>query len=215
MSLTVSRDLSCSPARRLPALGLLLLPLLMLTLSACSSSARAERAWERGKELWEDGKEDEATRILERGLRDDEDLHGMRLTLARIYYEKGERPHLEQRRLLAQAEVAYGRNDAKLGRSLETRAEQSKLDAAVHYGIAAGHLDVIIDGAADPPVIAHAAYLRMRIAIFTENWVMARKAADVAIEKGGIKGTPREAKFRKFLDLIDRKPKPLMPAPGS
>lgn len=186
---------------------------LALGLAACSSTDGKERI-QAGESAWKEGRSDEAIRLFEEQLADEPDDEKTRLRLARIYYEKGENSHLRQRRLLAQAQEAYEAKDKKTAAQLREQAEVRKNEAKPFYDASNVHLEALISDADESDTVFHASLLRMRTAVFAEEWEKARACCRIMLTRGGLKGTQR-AKVENWLEDINRKaPKPLLPPPN-
>ena len=183
-------------------LASLFLSALPLLGGGCSSTRAGDEYFTEGTKNWELGKDDAAIQAYTRGLRKDAEHEQMRLNLARIYYERGETPYLQNRRLLKQVEEAEDRKDLKASSLLKVQAEAQHKQAEIHYRACNEQLDELLAKAEKPKIIAHAAYLRFRTAMFFEDWKVARSSLRQAIDKGGLEGT-RKAKYESFLKRLE------------
>lgn len=174
---------------------------------ACSSTDKNQGAFGEGTKQWQAGQDERAIETYGRGLKAEPEHHQMRLNLARIHYEHGEQHHLVQRRLLSEADEVEKSGDVKRSIQLRSEAKKKRGEAALHYSAANQHLERLVK-VDEPEVVAHAAYLRMRTAIFFEDYARAHDAIKTAIEKGQLTGT-RRAKFEEFarkLNSLARRP---------
>jgi tetratricopeptide (TPR) repeat protein len=188
----------------------LLLPALLFFAGGCSSTRSGEQYFVKGNESWEAGRDDQAIKTFMFGLKKAPDHEQMRLNLARIYYERGEKPYLSNRRLLRQVEAAEDRKDTKATALLQTQAENRHKEADIHYRACNEQLDELLAKSSAAKIIAHSAYLRFRTAMFFEDWKIARNSLQQAIDKGGVEGT-RKAKYEGFLRQLNKEtPGPLI-----
>lgn len=196
--------------RLLPLIPTLALALLVGACSSTDSKARIQA----GEDAWKQGRSEDAIRLFEEQIAEEPEDEKTRLRLARIYYEKGENNHLRQRRLLAEAAELYKTKDKKGAAQLREQAEVRKNQAKPFYDASNVHLEVLVADADDTDTIFHAALLRMRTAVFAEEWEKARACCRIMLAKGELKGTQR-AKVENWLEDINRRaPKPLLPPPN-
>lgn len=190
------------PSSRPLILASLFLAALPFLGTGCASGRAGDEYFAQGTKSWELGKDDEAIKAYSRGLRKDGDHEQMRLNLARIYYERGEAPYMQNRRLLKQVDAAEDRKDMKASSMLKIQADAQHKQAEIHYRACNEQLDELLAKAEKPKVVAHAAYLRFRTAMFFEDWKVARTSLRQAIDKGRLEGT-RKAKYESFLKRLE------------
>ncbi|MDF1661500.1 MAG: hypothetical protein P1V97_06990 [Planctomycetota bacterium] len=190
------------PSSRPLILASLFLATLSLIGTGCSSTRAGDEYFTQGTKSWELGKDDDAIKAYSLGLRKDAEHEQMRLNLARIYYERGETPYLQNRRLLKQVDAAEDRKDMKASSQLKIQADTQHKQAEIHYRACNEQLDELLAKAEKPKVVAHAAYLRFRTALFFEDWKVAKSSLRQAIDKGGLEGT-RKAKYESFLRRLE------------
>jgi hypothetical protein len=171
--------------------------------AGCRGSGAGADSLTEGTQLWEQGQDNLALAAFVRGVAADPKHTPLRLALGRLHYERGEIPHLQQRRLLSEVEVAYKRNDREAAEALEARAESKRREASLSYRAANVELDAVLEQSSDPEPRAHAAYLRMRTAIFFEQWPAARSSVKTILDDAQLVGTQR-ARYEDFLQMLDR-----------
>ena len=197
------------------ALCFLLCSFMLVCANACSSTGAGKEYYDKGYDSWQKGRSDEAIATFSKGLKLEPKHEEMRLTLARIYFERGEGPHIETRRLLRQADAAMDKKDLKTSAMLKTQADARRKAAEIQYQACNEHLDEILDTSKSDKIIAHAAFLRFKTAFFFEDWKIAQMNLRRAIDKGGAEGTLK-ARYEGFLKRMEREnPKGLLDSKDS
>jgi len=189
---------------------LLLLLSSLLCLAGCANTA-GDAAYKRGKTAWDEGRDDAAIKIFSAALKESPDHAKLRLSLARLHYERGEKPHLAQLDALGAAARAEEARDFKKAKALQAEAERRQTEARIEFRVSRELLDGLLEKSKEDEIIAHAAYLRARIAVFFEEYQKASKFLRLAAEKGKVDGT-RKARFLEFAEELEKRgAQPLLP----